>query len=131
LFTLEREVTVEITDGVFCLAGANGLGKSTFLLAVTFGLTGIVPDRAFESVESYYSDSKEFSSGFFSGRIGEHDRDTAEISLTVKVGEHSLVLTRGMFETNQLRAFQVLGHDGTVVLDTADMNPTDRHRKYE
>jgi hypothetical protein len=131
LFTRQREVTVEVTDGVFCLAGANGLGKSTFLLAVTFGLTGIVPERSFASVDSYYSDSKEFSSDFFSGRIGEHDRDTAEISLTVKVGERSLTLTRGMFETNQLRAFVIRDHRDTVVFDAADMSPTDRHRRYE
>jgi len=131
LFSLEREVTVEITDGIFCLAGANGLGKSTFLLAVTFGLTGIVPDRAFTSVDNYYTDSREFSSGFFSGRIGEHDRDTAEISLTVTVGEDTFCLTRGMFETDQLRAFVISDPAGNVLLDTAAMTPTDRHREYE
>jgi len=31
-----------INDGVFCLAGANGLGKTTFLNAINYGLTGIV-----------------------------------------------------------------------------------------
>jgi len=42
LYSLQPDIQIDVTDGVFCLAGANGLGKSTFLSAVNFGLTGIV-----------------------------------------------------------------------------------------
>src|SRR5438132_1618474 len=38
LYNLEQEITVEFPKGVFCLAGANGLGKSTFLLAINYGI---------------------------------------------------------------------------------------------
>ncbi len=36
------EINEPISEGVFCLAGANGLGKTTFLNAINYGLTGIV-----------------------------------------------------------------------------------------
>lgn len=72
LYSLQPHVNVEFPDGVFCLAGANGLGKSTFLLAVN----GIVPEpgRPFRSVEEYYCHCQEFTSDFFTGRIDERDR---------------------------------------------------------
>jgi DNA repair exonuclease SbcCD ATPase subunit len=131
LFTLEREVSAEMKGGVFCLAGANGLGKSTFLLALTFGITGIVPDRAFTSVDDYYSDSLEFSSKFFYGRIGEDDSDSAEVSLTLKVGDHTFELTRGMFEPRRLRSLTIRGPEGETICDDASMSPSDRHKRYE
>ena len=51
LFALQPDLDIEIPPGVFCLAGANGLGKSTFLSAINFGLTGFVPvpDKTFLS----------------------------------------------------------------------------------
>ncbi|MBQ7735014.1 MAG: AAA family ATPase, partial [Bacteroidales bacterium] len=37
-----QEINVSVIDGVYCLAGANGLGKTTFLNAINYGLTGVV-----------------------------------------------------------------------------------------
>ena len=39
LYSLTPNIELTIGDGVFCLAGANGLGKSTFLNAVNYALT--------------------------------------------------------------------------------------------
>ena len=52
LYTANPDATFSCGDGVLCLVGANGIGKST-LLAAIFCLTGIVadPNRAFESME--------------------------------------------------------------------------------
>ena len=81
LFSLEPEIDIDFPDGVFCLAGANGLGKSTFLLALNYGITGIVPEpgRSFPSVEEYYRFCREFTREFFSGRVKEDDRDIASV----------------------------------------------------
>ena len=35
-------VNESINKGVYCLAGANGLGKTTFLNIINYGLTGLV-----------------------------------------------------------------------------------------
>src|ERR1700722_13332066 len=40
LYSNHPTQTVPVHEGVFCLAGANGLGKSTFLNAAGFGLRG-------------------------------------------------------------------------------------------
>jgi len=59
LFNITPTVTIDFNEGVFCLAGANGLGKSTFLSALNYGLTGIVsdPERIFSSVDEYFKHS--------------------------------------------------------------------------
>ena len=66
LFPRRNEIVVEFRDGVVCLAGANGVGKSTFIAAVNFGLTGRVPDpeRAFESINEYYAYTETFSEDY-------------------------------------------------------------------
>ena len=60
LFSRKPNLSVQFPDGVFCLAGANGLGKSTFIAALNFGLTGIVSEsgRRFTSTDEYYKYSK-------------------------------------------------------------------------
>ena len=109
LFTKMRVISLELSQGVFCLAGANGLGKSTFISAVNYALTGRVinPRLRFASVEEYYRQSRDYSQRFFSGRILEADRDAAEISLTFDVGDIKYEITRGFFEPDQLRNLEI------------------------
>ena len=54
LYKLKSEIVLDMNDGVFCLAGANGLGKSTFINILSYALTGIVvdPKKNFSSVNS-------------------------------------------------------------------------------
>lgn len=135
LFSRAPLITAEFRKGVFCLAGANGLGKSTFLLAVNFGLTGIVPDpsRKFESVEEYYRDSIKFSSRFFQGRISERDRSQSEVALEIEVGKYVYQIARGMFEPNELRLFNLLvkNEDGlSLQSDYSSASPKERNIAY-
>ena len=76
LFALQPDLDIEIPPRVFCLAGANGLGKSTFLSAINFGLTGFVPDprKKFLSSAEYFEHHRHktnYSEDYFSGRIAE------------------------------------------------------------
>src|SRR5438874_2273879 len=55
LYAANPDADFPVEEGVLCIIGANGLGKSTLLSAINFGFTGIVPDpgRRFESMEEY------------------------------------------------------------------------------
>src|SRR6266478_1052810 len=133
LYSAKKSIKVTFTKGAFCLAGANGLGKSTFLAAVNFGLTGIVadPNRKFESVSEYYDHSLGFAEEFFDGRVEEKDRDRAQISLDFEIGAKVFHLTRGFFEREHLRAFSVGTADGQKdSLDTRRSSPSSRHQIY-
>lgn len=133
LYALQPEVAVEFPEGVFCLAGANGLGKSTFLLAVNYAVTGIVPEpgRPFRSVEEYYRHCQEFTSDFFSGRIDERDRETASVELQLDVGAYRYTLTRDMFNPTELRELSIVEiESGEPYVDTSQMSDGDKHSYY-
>jgi hypothetical protein len=135
LFDHAPTITAEFGDGVFCLAGANGLGKSTFLSALNFGITGIVaePDRQFQSMPEYYQYTQQYARGFFRGRIKAADRDSAEIEVEMQVGGREYRLVRGMFEPLGLREFAVNGilddHSDYIANDIA-LSATERHAIY-
>jgi DNA repair exonuclease SbcCD ATPase subunit len=132
LFSSAPEVDETIVGGVFCLAGANGLGKSTFLSAVNFAMTGLVsdPELKFASVDEYYKNGRDFARDYFKGRISEEDRDAAEVAVEFAVGEHLYELTRAVFDGEELRALTIRGADDRVVLDSSGLSETDRHAKY-
>ena len=111
LFSLRAEVVLEIRQGVFCLAGANGIGKSTVIAAINSGLTGRVPDRTqkFKSVDEYYRHTENYSARFFGGRIAEVHRDSAEVEIEFELEESVYRLTRGVFEPDALRELEING----------------------
>jgi DNA repair exonuclease SbcCD ATPase subunit len=122
LYNNRPVITAEFGEGVFCLAGANGLGKSTFLASLNFAITGIVvdPSRKFDSVDEYYKYSIGYSTDYFRGRISERDRDAAEIELEMLVGRRHYRLVRSMFEPDGLRELTI--SDGPIGVLDAGLN---------
>jgi DNA repair exonuclease SbcCD ATPase subunit len=85
LYSLANTIEFTFDAGIVCLAGANGLGKSTFLQTVGYGMTGVVPkpDQKFVSVDDYYRDVRTFTRDYFDGRILPEHMDIAEIELEI------------------------------------------------
>ena len=115
LYTERPQVNLNIPDGVFCLVGANGIGKSTFIAAVNFGICGRLPKpgERFRSSDEYFQNVRDFSSSFFDGRINELDREKAEVEIEFTIRQDSYHIVRGAFEPNQLRYASVNGKDFT------------------
>ncbi|MCA9652318.1 MAG: hypothetical protein KC501_20560 [Myxococcales bacterium] len=134
LYSHETEVDEEQREGVFCLAGANGLGKSTFLAAANYAITGVVPEpeRKFKSVKEYYQHSLAFAYDYFTGRIEESDRESASVLVELDVGRYRFKLTRGLFEQKELRELTVLGREdpNSIVFDGSDIDGVERHEQY-
>lgn len=70
------EVNEEISEGVYCLAGANGLGKTTFMNSINYGLTGIVlePNLEVFSPSEIVTYNKRYTDRYFIGRIDKKMR---------------------------------------------------------
>ncbi|MGJ8743268.1 hypothetical protein [Polaribacter sp.] len=110
LYEKEGNIDLDIIDGVFCLAGANGLGKSTFLNLINYGLTGIVidPSKEFTSIVStskFYSVNKKFANKYFDGRVNEIDRNVSNIRLTFSIDNVTYDIQRPLFESEELTLF--------------------------
>jgi len=134
LFKLMPSIDIPIPEGIFCLAGANGLGKTTFLAAVGYGITGITPNPriSFRSAEEYYEDCLDYAKEFFDGRISEDDRDVSSITVELQIKNQVFEITRGMFEPNELRVFTVRRLDnGDTIFNGEDISPRERQDAYE
>jgi energy-coupling factor transporter ATP-binding protein EcfA2 len=132
LYSRQPKVEVEFPKPVFCLVGANGLGKSTFLSVINFALTGAVPipSRPFKSADEYYDLSLEFSETYFDGRISEDDRDAAEVQVKFSSNNRDYELTRGMFEPNELRELAI-SSNGVPIPELEHLSAVDKQNAYQ
>ncbi len=127
LYKLESEIELNLNDGVFCLAGANGLGKSTFIAILSYALMGIVvdPKKNFDSINQiseFYKKNEKFSETFFEGRIDESKRDLATVYIEFSIGDFLYKIKRNFFETTTLLKFSRVNK--TTKEETIDDNIT-------
>jgi DNA repair exonuclease SbcCD ATPase subunit len=102
-------VEEKVANGIFCLAGANGLGKSTFLNIINYGFTGLVmaPGKIFFSPGEIYDANKDFTDTYFDGRIKEKEKEKAEVELLFNINKKYYRIVRGFFEKDTLREFEI------------------------
>ena len=88
LYRRKPDVDIDVERPVFCLIGANGLGKSTYLSSLLYGLTGGMPCRAqrFSSPQEYAQEATRLDrrQDYYGGRLTEMAADQAAI--TVRLG---------------------------------------------
>ena len=131
LYTLKDTIEFKLEDGIVCLAGANGLGKSTFLQVVCYGMTGVVPkpSQKFVTVDDYYRDIRAFTPEYFDGRLRPEHLEIAEIELEMSLGDKRVTITRGFVESEALRSLKIVSAEKTV--EYPDDSPEKRHFIYE
>ncbi len=130
------EVNEEINAGVYCLAGANGLGKTTFLNSINYGLTGIVvePNKEVLSPSEIIRSSKDYTRRYFVGRIQEKYKTSAEIEITFKVNDFYYRIIRGFVERDGLRLLEIFKiSDGKriPIFVSKDQSPIVLNEEYQ
>jgi ABC-type cobalamin/Fe3+-siderophores transport system ATPase subunit len=128
-------ISVNVKNGVFCLAGANGLGKSTFINIVNYGLTGIVkrPEAEFSqdnSIPKFYSKSKSFATKYFDRRVDENLRDAASISIELTCGDKIFHIERNFFEPDALAKLEIY-EEGVNIVDPSGQTSADFDNTYK
>lgn len=130
LYDQENVISITVQRGVHCLAGANGIGKSTFLSALNYAITGKVPkpDRDFVSAREYFEEN-DFYKSYFDGRINQGDRDRACISVTFQINGVTFQVERNLFEPDALRSLAIGEKNYNDSVDTEeDLNSIYKRR---
>lgn len=131
------EVEEPINDGVYCLAGANGLGKTTFLNAINYGLTGIVlaPGKEVYSPEEIVASNRLYTDRYFDGRIKAGDKKKAEIELLLNCSNNRFIrIIRPFSNREGLSLFEYYEEqDGKrlSLLSEEEMSPKELLSSYE
>ncbi|MEO3726684.1 hypothetical protein ABHN98_19230 [Pseudomonas syringae] len=124
LYTHKPDADVSIIKPVFCLMGANGLGKSTFLNTLNFAMTGGVPDpaRKFQSAKDYLKDVARIdrTEDYFGGRIKEGARDTASVTVVLEWPAAVVEVERNIFEGRSVKRLIVTDKISGVVRDLTE-----------
>ena len=126
LYKLQRKIEIEVPEGVICLAGANGLGKSTFISIVSYAMTGVVvpPDIDFKSLGSipaFAQKASNFYAGYFEGRVEQRDRELSQVTIEFDLGKYHYQVTRNFFDSSYLLSFVRIDSEGNNTV--TDGNP--------
>ena len=130
------EVNEDINEGVYCLAGANGLGKTTFLNSINYCLTGVVlePEKEVYAPDEIVTANKKYTERYFYGRIGKKEEDKAEIEILFKVNEKYFRIVRGFFKREELRLLEIYSTNGDKKVShfkTKNESPKELNNQYQ
>jgi len=128
------EVKENINSGVYCLAGANGLGKTTFLNIINYGLTGLVlaPNKDVLLPKDIETENKGYTEDYFKGRINAKDYDKAEIEIIFKINKKIYRIVRGFNNRNTLRRFEIYINNKTEsALNKTNSTPEELNHLYQ
>lgn len=110
LYTANPDAAFDTGNGVLCLVGANGIGKS---------------------MEEYYRFTRAYSGSYFRGRINGNDEEDAEINVRFRLGSHRYDVRRGLFEPEELRGLSVTDATSNEPIALgADLTRGEKHRQY-
>lgn len=126
---------IALTKPISAFVGANGIGKSTLLALINFGLTGLVPNAssAFPSVDEFAERTSSFAASYFAGRVDESERDSAVVTVEFQLGSDLFEVTRGLFDGRLVRSFRVVNSEsGSIVIeDDNRQSPSDLASSYQ
>ena len=99
----------KMTSGIYCLAGANGLGKTTFQNIINYALTGIVlsPAKSYLSPDKIFKENNDFTNIYFDGRVKAKEKKTAEVELIFNINNKYYRLVRSFFNNEALQELEI------------------------
>ena len=132
LYRRNPNVAVNVDRPVFCLIGANGLGKSSFLNTLLYGLTGGLPyrERSFSSPHEYAEEATRLDrrDDYYAGRLSERALEHAAVTVELRWPSTKAIVTRQLFGPGAVIGLDVESADGTVSSVSKD---TDAESAYK
>lgn len=99
----DEKVVMNFDKAVSCLMGANGIGKSTLLNCVNYGITGYInqPNKKVKSIKDFV-EGNNYHLQYFDGRIRELDKEFANVKVVFTVNNSQISVKRFFFPNNNV-----------------------------
>lgn len=125
-----------INEGVYCLAGANGLGKTTFLNIINYGLTGLVlkPNKEVYSPFLIETNNKDYTNRYFEGRINAKDKNEAEVEIHFRIDRIHFRIIRDFNNREGLVLFEAYKTENgkkISIIRTLKHSPNELNQSYQ
>jgi DNA repair exonuclease SbcCD ATPase subunit len=88
-----RTINTKISPGLNLIIGGNGIGKTTLVNAILFGLVG---NEDYERVNGSKVRLPLVDKDYFQGRLAPRDYDFAKVTVTIGVGRNEICVTRAL-----------------------------------
>ena len=128
LYQRRPEVNVKTDNPVLCLMGANGIGKSSFLNTLIYGLTGGIPfrERAFSSPREYTDEALRIDrrQDYYGGRLSPSTIPHAAIRVDLSWPTTRASVTRQLFGPGAVIGLEI-ETDGDGVPSASDHTDTE------
>jgi DNA repair exonuclease SbcCD ATPase subunit len=91
---------MKIHSGLNLIIGGNGIGKTTLVNTILFGLVG---NATYEKLDGGKKEIPLIDADYFHGRLEPVDQDLAQVTITIGVGKDDISITRALYRPRILR----------------------------
>lgn len=111
LYSKGGVVEFDVSSDFTCVVGANGLGKSTFVNLVLYGITGVVLRPGHKLIpisgksSSFWGQGRDFAKSYFEGRVARSAIDRAHVEVSFRLGDSLLIVRRGFLTNSKVLTF--------------------------
>ena len=88
-----RTIKTKISPGLNLIIGGNGIGKTTLVNAILFGLVG---NENYERLNGAKIKLPLVDKEYFQGRLAPRDYNLAKVTVTIGVGKNEISITRAL-----------------------------------
>lgn len=95
-----RVIDMRIHPGLNLIIGGNGIGKTTLINTILFGLVG---NATYDKLNGVAKETPLIDEDYFHGRLEPADQELAQVTVTIGVGEDEISITRALYRPQILR----------------------------
>jgi len=91
---------MKVHSGLNLIIGGNGIGKTTLINTILYGLVG---NATYEKLDTVKKDVPLIDEDYFHGRLEPADQDLAQVTITVGIGDDEIIITRSLYRPRIVR----------------------------